>query len=322
MKPSQKILLAFLAVFLCACVLSPLAKIFVDRHIDQNEWLARKLHFDRAQNTYDFGRVFRRLLMASALVFLLLAWKPLNIFSTLKSGFLPLRKWVGSAGLGLAVGLVSMGAFLTLLHLLGVSWIGGIAPQAFLRPLPKYLTQALFIALFEETLFRGFLLPTLAKDMQFLSSACLTSVVYAGMHFVKAQTLVTPGMDLLVGCKALGALFAPFASQAQAFLALLGLFLLGLLFAYAFRWSGSLILPIVLHASWVLALKEAGIVLTLGSVAPEWLYGTKLVVDGVLGFLFLLLVFGLLWILLGRRASARRRAGEEAPPTPVEGKDP
>ena len=122
------------------------------------------------------------------------------------------------------------------------------------------------------------------------------------LHFFKAHVPVEVGADWLIGFRALVVCFTPLVTDPTIIPAFLGIFLLGMVFAYAYRWTGALYLPIALHASWVFALKTSAKLLDLGIGQPTWLYGTKQIVDGVMGCVFLLVVFALLWIVYGRRA--------------------
>ena len=67
MKPYQKLVFIFAAIVLLACVAAPIVKPLVDGAVPKNAKLADKLHYDENTKTYRFGKVFRRLLMVSAL---------------------------------------------------------------------------------------------------------------------------------------------------------------------------------------------------------------------------------------------------------------
>jgi len=309
MKPYRKLLIAFAAIVLCACVLAPLAKPLVDRAVPANRKLADKLHYNEATRTYRFGKVFRRLLMGSAILVLLVGARRLEIGSVATLGFRGRSRWRRDLVSGIAIGLVSMAAFMVALVLLGAAVPkGAVEPGKLLGDMAKFLLQVVCIGLFEEALFRGVVLQTLMKDMRFLAAAVLSSVLYSLLHFFQAHVPVGMGSDVLIGFRSLAVCFAPVVSDPSIIPAFLGLFLLGMVFAYSYRWTGALYLPIALHASWVFALKTAGKLLFLGLGKPEWLCGTKQIVDGVLGCVFLLAVSLLLWFLYGRGGASS--AGE------------
>ncbi|NOZ22698.1 MAG: CPBP family intramembrane metalloprotease [Planctomycetes bacterium] len=308
MKPYQKLILAFVAIVLLACVLSPIAKLYVDGRVQKSEGLADKLHYDEVTKTYRFGKVFRRTLMVSAIIVLIAMGRALQIGSVAKQGYLCRKGWWRDLASGAGIGMVSMAAFLAILYLLGATmWRTDIDASGLISNIAKFLLAVACIGLFEETLFRGVVLQTLMKDMRFLFAAVLSSVLYSLLHFFKANVPVGMGGDWLIGFRALEVCFTPLVTDPTIIPAFLGLFLLGMVFAYAYRWTSALYLPIALHASWVFALKTSAKLLYLGIGHPPWLYGTKQIVDGLLGCVFLLVVLILL-CLLYRRPSAKQES--------------
>ena len=302
MKAYQKLLLACAAMVLCACVLSPLVKPLADHWIPKSPKLTWKLDYDKDSRTYNFGKVFRRMLMVSAVLVFVLAGKALQLGSLAKLGLRRTAGWMRHLAAGTLIGVTSMAGFMALLWALrAATWRTPISLAEFSLDLLKYLIQAACIGVFEETLFRGVVLQTLLKDMRFLLAAGLSSALYSILHFFAADVPVTLGADPGVGFRALGICFAPMVTRPEIIPAFLGLFLLGVVLACAYRWTGSLYLPIALHASWVFALKGSGNLLHLGLGRPAWLYGTNQIVDGVPGCLFLLAVWLLLWVLYGRK---------------------
>ncbi|MEW6359575.1 MAG: CPBP family intramembrane glutamic endopeptidase [Planctomycetota bacterium] len=311
MKPYQKLILAFAAIVLLACVVSPVVKPLADRHVQTSKTLTKKLHYDETTKTYRFGKVFRRLLMVSAVVVLIAMSRTLQIGSVARQGYYGRNGWRRDLAAGVAIGIVSMVAFLAVLYLMGATTRRtDIEPSKLIFEIAKFLIQVVFIGIFEETLFRGVVLQTFFRDMRFFFAAALSSALYSLLHFFEADVPVAMGGDWLVGFRALAVCFAPLVSDPTIIPAFLGLFLLGMVFAYAVRWTGALYLAIALHASWVFALKTSAKLLHFGIGRPEWLYGTKQIVDGVMGCAFLVVVFGLLWAIYERRAEANGTTDE------------
>lgn len=306
MKPSQRLLLAFAAIVLCACVLSPIVKPLADYAVPKSRKLTAKLNYDASLRTYDFGQIFRRLLLLSALGVLVAGRRWLQIGSVAALGFRDRTGRRRDLIVGGVVGVTSMAAFVLLLLPLGA-----VLPKSadlsagLVAKIGVYLIQAAVVGLLEETIFRGFVLQTLLKDMRFALAAGLSSALYALLHFFDAKVPVGADSSALLGFQALATCFTPLVSDPTIIPACLGLFLLGMVFAYAYRWTQSLYLPIALHASWVFSLKTSGKLLHLGLGGPSWLYGSREVVDGALGCLFLLAVMGLLWLLFGRSRQER-----------------
>ena len=217
-----------------------------------------------------FARVYNRvfeILLASSLV---LAWRRLDLGSAADIGLRrrawPRELWAGlRAGLGgLAVGLA-------------IAWLlGGLAttvrypPAKTLRKAVLGAGAAIGIGVGEEVLFRGVLLRRVGRDAGKAAAVALTTLVYAAVHVIR-----TGGprgtVDAWSGVERTVTLIAPLANGA-VLPELVGLGLLGLLLAAARLRSGSLWVPIGIHAAWVAVFRIGRLFFAIRPT-PAWLVG-------------------------------------------------
>src|SRR3972149_2707487 len=125
--------------------------------------------FDTTGGSYDFGRIYRRLLL----------------LLTLFLGALG-RKWLGP-----------------------ISFRGIGAGGRPARRAGRALTSALVVGVVEETIFRGYLLGGFLRDGSRFGAVVGGSALFSAVHFLRAPVPVTPGLHLGVGLQALGAHFRP-----------------------------------------------------------------------------------------------------------------
>lgn len=275
-------------------VTAPLIKVVVDWLLHTSPRIAALVHFDAAEASYDFGRIYRRFLLVLTIL--------LGYFG---------RRWLGPLSLrgigsptrpgrqlasGWLLGSCSFGLFLAILIIAGERSLAPTAPRDWSWRLGGALVSGLVVGIIEEAIFRGFLLGGLLHDWSRLAAVLGSSGVFSAVHFLRAKVPVTPGFTLDVGLQALVGHLRPFTHPAILF-PFLGLFLLGVILAYAYLWSDSLPFVIGLHAGWVFLGKIDGLLLR-ERTGIEWLYGQGGVLAGPLGWTLLLLMLPLLrlWI--------------------------
>jgi membrane protease YdiL (CAAX protease family) len=170
-------------------------------------------------------------------------------------------------------------------------WVGKIAES---------LATCLLLALFEETIFRGFVLGGLAREVPLGAAFFVSSLLYGACHFFHTPVLVEPGSDLTVGWRALGA-HLDAVTDPSHLASLVGLTVVGATFAAARLLGGGLACAIGLHAGWIFLFKTAKLVVWRPP-GVRWLYGP----EGVVGrpeVLFALLVVVVVLALPRLRAS-------------------
>ena len=217
-------------------------------------------------------------------------------------GFRLDRRWLGQFAAGTGLGTLSMLAIAGLLSITGgVRFEPGAA--ASLAALGYGLYAFLFVALFEEALFRGFAFQRLVDGIGAGPALAGVALLFALAHFDN------PGMQG--------------ATRAWATLDLmLGAFLFGL----AYLRTRSLALPVGLHLGWnwaqgallgfpVSGFEQAGLLQPVYQGRPEWLSGGSFGPEAsVCAVLVDVVAIVLLWRWSGPRAAAPAAAAVPAAP--------
>ena len=282
MKGFLKFVGIFAGIILLSAVLAPL---FYD--------------FFQTFHPYKFERIFTRIVMILSLVAVAcfvrvkkkmltsygLAWKPQSL---------------ELLGKGFKAGVLVLGVVGILRFLLGqavfapdsLSWEGWIA-KVFLA-----LGTALLIGFMEEFFFRGFVfrsLMHLLRDRVFLS-VMITTSFYAIIHFIgMKKTFVDSSPDFIDGLRLVGAPFLFLAQWPKFWPEAVGLFLFGLVLNGAAYRSGSLYPGIGLHAGCVFCVRLDDSFLQYHT---GWtlFWGSKVLYDGFVGWLFLGAMALALWM--------------------------
>ena len=218
-------------------------------------------------------------------------------------GFQLGRPWFRQAALGLALGVGSL-----LLAVLLIAAAGGVTlqldPQRSVAALAYGLYVFLFVSLFEETLFRGFLFQRLVAGAGIWVAQLAFALLFAIGHWDN------PGMD-----------------GATKVVASIELGLAAVLLGLAYLRTRSLALPIGIHLGWnwaqgyvfgfgVSGTEHPGWWQPVFHGAPQWLSGGEFGPEAsVFGILVDLLLIGLLWRWKGLAtlpARAPVKAGADA----------
>ncbi len=244
--------------------------------------------------SFKFGRIFNRVVMILTLVAVALFVKiKKETFAAYKMDWQKQSLVFFLKGFGIAI--------VTLLIFSAVSLLG-VNSQIALRDLP-YLEwarklvgcflAAVLIGTIEEFFFRGFVFTGL-RDKLFRGGTALamiaTSLFYSSLHFVsvkKPEISTSPGI-----ADSLKLVLAPiqsFAEWQSVWPAFVGLFLFGLALNFALTRSRSLWTSIGLHAGCVFFIKSAGLFMRFSN-DNVFFWATKKVYDGVVGWIFLMLI--------------------------------
>jgi len=228
---------------------------------------------------------------------LALAWRRLDLGGPSAIGF---RRagWARDLGRGLTAGIAGLGVGLAL------CWAAGaLRPQLRFDP-AKTVQKALLgagaavaVGLGEEALFRGVVLRRLSLDMGRAAGVAVTTGIYAAVHAIgKSEKIARPAP--MAGVDRLRKLFVPLG-RPRALPMLLGLTAFGLLLAWARFRSGSLWLPIGIHAGWVGVFRIGRLFFEI-EPRPAWLVGPGWppVVGGAAGLVAVLVT----WLVLRRAA--------------------
>ncbi|MGZ4962125.1 MAG: CPBP family intramembrane glutamic endopeptidase [Limisphaerales bacterium] len=145
---------------------------------------------------------------------------------------------------------------------------------------------AITVAFLEEILFRGALFGAMRKSWRLGTALVMSSVIYALAHFVQKA----PDPELVKWSSGLAMLPSMFGKlgDVQA-LVPKGLVLLvaGMILAIAYHRSGSLFLPMGVHAGWIFWLKSYRFISTPAAGTANWFWGTDELINGWLALLVL-----------------------------------
>jgi len=284
MKGFLKFIAAFAGILLLSAVLAPL---FYD--------------FFQMFHPYKFERIFNRIVMILSLVAVAcfvrvkketltsygVVWKPQS-FRLLGKGFM-----AGVLVLGL-VGALKVLFGQAVFAPESLSWGGWIVKFSLA------LMTALLIGAMEEFFFRGFIfrsLMHLLKNRVFLS-VILTTSFYAIIHFIGTKKIfVDSSPNFIDGLRLVGAPFLSLAQWPKFWPEAVGLFLFGLALNGAAYRSGSLYPAIGFHAGCVFFVRLDDAFLQFHT-DRTWFWGSKVLYDGFMGWLFLGITALVLWIAL------------------------
>lgn len=262
---------------------------------------------------FKFDRILRRCIMIGTL--LLGVWLVRSRRESLNRIGLGRREgWAGLFWIGFLSGVAlvavitsaqwAFGARLWRLHETDVwHWIGLFF---------KGFGGGMLIGIIEETFFRGFLFVMFKDLWNVRASLIVTNLIYSVVHFFPKNKPLT-GLEPAAwdSFRILSSMFPSLFEKPETSLALSGLFLFGLLLSLAMLRSGSLFLPIGIHAGAVFGLKmNRRFVPEIAGTMDIW-SGSKNLYDGVLGSVLLLLIVLVLGLNVKRSlsTSARRKAG-------------
>ncbi len=261
---------------------------------------------------YKFERIFNRLVMIGALlaVVLFVRFKK-EIFTAYGMGWKPQSFGLFLKGFG--TGLLTLGAVAVLSLLSGraVYLPASLSRTAWMIKLTGVFGTALLIGTMEEFFFRGFIFRSLLKALKnrLFPSVLIATAFYSIIHFIGMKKIfIGEDPGFVDGLRLIGAPFVSLAAWPQFWPQAVGLFLFGLALIGAVYRSGSLYPAIGLHAGSVFFLRlDDFFVEYRGGQAFFW--GSKILYDGVLSWIFLSALAVFLWIFL-------KPSGTDVPPSP------
>lgn len=243
---------------------------------------------------YPFDRIFRRLVMIGAILGVLVLVR-FRKETFVRYGL----AWTGDSGRQLRVGFAL--GFFGLLVFVPISVVWGHADIAVreltaLRWLQKIAGAAatgVLVGLTEEFVLRGVVFAYLRDSVlrgRVLPAMIATSLVYAGLHFVDFRmSPVSPDPGIADSLRLILAPVRALAGWPTMWPAAAGLFLFGMVLNVCVVRTGSLYPAIGLHAGSVTVLRIVRLFVGFGP-AGSWVWGTKNVYDGAVGWVMLLLI--------------------------------
>ena len=216
-------------------------------------------------------RVFRRCVSIAAfasLWWITCVWKrrPLSSYGLVASG-------AGNRQLrfGLLLGFAALAVMLGVSLAVGACRVDVTADRVRLwRTLLGFLPAALLVGVLEELVFRGLMLQQLMGCSRG-GAVALSSAVYALVH------LKSPALTVLTWTE-LG-----------------GLFLLGAVLSLSYLVTGQLWLAVGLHSSLAYGARVNKLLVSFGDPSLAWLTGTSRLVNGMVGWVALGTIGGIVW---------------------------
>jgi len=204
------------------------------------------------------------------------------------------RAAVSHAAAGFVTGVVAVALLIGMLLAAGAQTVvpSGVGPQTIAVYGVAWLAVFALVAVFEEGLFRGYLLRTLANGMRFWPAAIVLAVIFGALHIT---------------------------NRGEAPLGAVGAGTFGLVMAYAVRQTGSLWLPIGMHAgwdwaqSWLFGRAASGLLLP-GTLLQTHPRGPALLSGGSVGPEGSILEYAVIGALVAFIASRYRRRGSDSIP--------
>jgi membrane protease YdiL (CAAX protease family) len=282
-KPLYALLLLFLGAPVTAALFSP--------------WIYRGLQCiapDGSVWDAPFHRVTSRVVLVAVAVFLYPAYKLSGIRSKADCGLTGAPDRFKQVRLGILLGMASM----LIVYLLGVAlgvfaWnTGGKAASVLVRKSFQALAGGLAVGIFEEILFRGFILAALRKSLGVIAAVLIGSFLFSIVHFMRPVDPETVG-QWNSGFLMLGSIFA---RAGNAFLQeACTLFCMGTVLSVLTLWTRSIYVAIGLHTGWVWVMMLCRLFYK-NLENMTWLYGTsdwisKAWIGPILALVFLTAVF-------------------------------
>ncbi|HWP64572.1 MAG TPA: CPBP family intramembrane glutamic endopeptidase, partial [Candidatus Limnocylindria bacterium] len=217
-----------------------------------------------------FSRVYNRVFEVLLVIWLVARRRQLGLGAAQAIG-LRRRHWARDLVAGVGIGFGGLASALLF------CWsFGGLVP-GFRYPETSRVVgntiegfaSAAVVGTFEEVVFRGVLLRRLSLDFGPRAGLLVTTAIYAAVHLLHPRS--STAADAWAGVRRTLEILAPLADPANL-PTFVGLFAFGLILAAARRSSGSLWLPIGIHAAWVVLFRVGRVYFRVRQ-RPVWLVG-------------------------------------------------
>jgi len=248
-RPLLSLVVLFVLPMILGAAVAPQAYRFL-------AWLSQHVNLGPHFTDPPFKRVLSRSVLVFVLILLYPAIRMSGITSFRQLGWAENpRRW-RVIGLWFAVGMISMGALYIVSDLAGALYFRPRSTDI-VRMIVKWtsmLVGALFIGVFEETFFRGYIFGVFRQRLRFWGGAIAASVLFAVLHL--ARPAAPEWLDPTRW--AAGFRMLPHITdgvQAQYFWpTVINLFLMGILLCMLYDQFGNIYAAIGLHAGWVWAM--------------------------------------------------------------------
>ncbi len=247
--------------------------------------------------SFPFDKVLNRCVLISLVCFLITFRKSLFVLSADEIGLSRTAGWKQDILYGIVFGTLSLAIlYFILYHAEARILENRLFTPKYMKRIFEYALAAIFIGSFEEIFFRGCVLQGFLKTQKRWIAVILTSLFYAVTHFLAPEDFVVEGKaTILFSLKSLLRFLEPLQNFSALLPDFMGLFLLGVVLAYARLKTGRLYFSMALHGIWVYWIKiDSGFIRPTYLGGEHWFFGDGKVINGFVGWLFLL--SALVWI--------------------------
>jgi membrane protease YdiL (CAAX protease family) len=257
-------------------------------------WLLLHPHFD-----FPFHRIGERVGMLALLVGFVAVARRLNLADRASLGYgLPRRQFLHELGVGLGLGVLTMGAIVGVMTALGLlDWTRASAftAGALSRLILVRALSGLAVALIEETFLRGAMYTAIARQSGARAAVLLTALVYAATHFFASYHIAAAQVTPWSGLALLAGTLHAFANPAAIFDAFVALFAVGVVLGLVRVATGNIAACIGLHAGWVWVMLVVHELSAARAGAPLGFLLSRF--DGFVGWLVVIACAAMAWPL-------------------------
>lgn len=299
-RPLAALALMLLGPLVLGCILAPIAfsalsALQAAGHLPA--WLGNDLRFER---------VASRCVMLSAVMFLVPAIRLAGLGAKLKADLTPRPSRWTDLGHSVVIGCASMFALYVGGWFIGAYRLGSDAGDVIteLGTILLFLIGAVFVGIFEESFFRGFLFSALRQCVGSWPAVVLAGGFFSSVHFLRPDA---PGIVTEVtwrsGFQLLPYLFARF-DVVKDWPSALTLFVMGVTLCLYYEKQGHLFYVIGLHGGWVWAMRLGGHYFDRNKDVLDWFFSrSDLIARGPVA-VFVILVFFLAALRMKPRATS------------------
>lgn len=297
-----KIILLLCAVFALSALILP----FVEQSLNLSGLIISDLRF---LTKYGSIRVFARLVMVFSFVGFFIFRKELGFVSFSQIGYVDKRRTIDFF-YGFLLALCGFVLLASVLICFGYYKLD-IDPfdSYMLARIGKSLGAAFLVAFLEETLFRGFVLQTFLNKKSLLFSIMAVNVLYALVHFISPAQSEFAGNGIFYGFDFWKSILVSIYTNIDTYIfPFYGLFILGVLFSFAYVRTGALYLSLGLHAGFVFAVKmDAAFMDNTRKIIPACFYDKSYAVGGMLSWIVLAVIFLVIWGFTSSKKTTEER---------------
>lgn len=277
-----RFLLILLLSALCGAFVAPFAYNFLTQF---------------ASLEFPFDKILNRCVLVCLILFLIFFRKKLFTLSAEQLGLSRAPGWKQDLLYGVLFGTLSLALLYVIYYCIDVRILENrMLTEKYIKRTIEYAFSAVFIGAFEEIFFRGFVLVGFLQIQKRWVAVVLSSLFYAVTHFLKPDALILEGKaTLLFSFQSVIRFLDPLKNWTEVLPDFLGLFLLGVVLAYARLKTGRLYFSMALHGIWVYWIKiDSGFIRPTYLGGEHWFFGDGKVINGFSGWLFLL--SALVWV--------------------------